>query len=218
MQYPAIGKKVAAMPDKAVARAIFLQDLTAAKIRLIVWVFPVPPLASKAKICPCFCTTDSSTASYTSFCWSFPCGYSWLTFSLRFSESKFNSGLFPTGGKRLSSLWYNLPWVLYARLKPCCTCYKSQGKGIIVLPAKWQEQYPTLCHMIILFNLMCEGRGGGGVQGEVLKSLCHSDSRKKLSPLSILIAIFTYDIIVSKPMSFHSSINFVFIKFMSITC
>ena len=55
------------MPDKAVARAIFLQDRTAAKIRLIVWVFPVPPLASRAKIYPCFCITDSSTASYTSF-------------------------------------------------------------------------------------------------------------------------------------------------------
>ena len=44
-------RRVAAMSDKPVARGNFLQDQTAAKIRLIVCVFPIPPLASRAKNC-----------------------------------------------------------------------------------------------------------------------------------------------------------------------
>ena len=45
--------------------------------------------------------------------------------------------------------------------------YSSQGKGIFVLSTKWQKQCPTLCHIIVIFNLKkVVGWGGGrGVGG-----------------------------------------------------
>ena len=78
-------RSVAAIPDKAVARAIFLFFLTAARIRFIVWVFPVPPLASNAIIAPSLLVIDFITASNTCFWSSLSWGYFVCSISSRSS-------------------------------------------------------------------------------------------------------------------------------------
>ena len=59
--------RVAEIPKRVVAIAIFFFDLIAARIRLIACVFPVPLLASKANSCPFWASTDFNMASKTFF-------------------------------------------------------------------------------------------------------------------------------------------------------
>ena len=60
-------RRFAAMSDIAVSIAIF-PDLTTLNEILITWVFPVPPLASRASNIPRLLLTESRTVSNTCFC------------------------------------------------------------------------------------------------------------------------------------------------------